>query len=201
MCSALPTIARSARDQLGMNRYMVGGHVALHWGALAQSHEDMGMKPMDEVRRLVDCWPASGCTRPEPRQAVWYLKATGGRGDDVDSCHQCKVEFLSRMRGRGAYLHHPDDPRSWGLTGEWRTVAPLVWEFPRSLDFRDPRTDRWLFTLGNWTLFVGEAGDVGTWPDLFRASAKDVLEWMRSVGVRVLVSSFPDDTEWLLAVA
>jgi hypothetical protein len=99
------------------------------------------------------------------------------------------------------FVAHPDNPSENGLTSGWHQVDAHTYRLDPTFDLANDAADYWLFALGHWYLFVARTSVAGEWPDPFRSKPTDLLRWMRSVEIQALIASWPDDTDWVIALA
>ena len=113
-----------------------------------------------------------------------------------------KRDILSELLGSGSPLliRHADDPNERDVPGAWDLVASSTWVVPPDLDLRNPAVDHWLFSLGNWRCYQSPTAVESSFPDAFRSAARNLLAWMESQSIDVLIDSFHDDSDWVVAV-
>jgi hypothetical protein len=95
---------------------------------------------------------------------------------------------------------HPELPKEYNVPGNWQSAGEATWLVPPDFNPDDAGSKHWL-SLGDWR-FYGAPGPVqGKSPDVFRCRAAELLAWMSARSVRVLVESFHDDTDWVVALS
>ncbi len=157
------------------------------------------------VSRLLDCWPERHRRRREPGWDVWILDQPGllsrGRAEREAVIDRCREAFFFALRHLGSpvFIGHGDDPRAEDVPGTWESVGRGQWRLPPDFDPRARETRHWLFSLGTWVVYEATEPVLGDWPDPWRATPDALLEWLASREMTFLVTSFPDDTEWLVA--
>ena len=99
----------------------------------------------------------------------------------------------------GAYLFYDEDPEKWEMPGEWEELGLDLRRIP---DGSDPEflLRNYLY-YGGWVLFAGALPrNLDDLPDHFRVSADELLDYMKAEGVEMLIGSFLDDCEWVVAI-
>jgi hypothetical protein len=140
--------------------------------------------------------------------AVWYLNEPGlfarsghVRREAIDLSKRRVLQLFADSAS--AFLVHPEEPpKSWAR-GPWTAGRPQTLRVPRPVELDEPVTQHWLFSLGNWFAYIAATPiefASGT-PDPFRTDAAELLAWMSQIGMTALISSFPDDDAWVVAVA
>jgi hypothetical protein len=101
---------------------------------------------------------------------------------------------------RSIILRHHEPPSDYSVPGNWQPAAAATWLVPSDLNLDDPAVNRWLFVLGDWTFYSAPHPVEGKWPDVFRSTAGELVTWMNAQSIRVLIESFHDDTDWVVAL-
>jgi hypothetical protein len=114
----------------------------------------------------------------------------------------CRAELLCALLAAEGpiFLIHHEPPDEYGVPGDWQRVGSLTWRLPAEFNVHDPIVERWLFTLGDWRLYCAPAPVGSQGPDVFRCSADELLTWMKANSVAVLIESFHDDSDWVVAI-
>ncbi len=103
--------------------------------------------------------------------------------------------------GRTIYLTHQESPDSYAIPGDWGLMGPSTWLVPQCVDMRHPDVRYWLFHLGGWSMYVAASPALVDGPDVFRCRAVDLLAWMNANTVQIMIASFFDNSDWVVAVA
>jgi hypothetical protein len=96
-------------------------------------------------------------------------------------------------------MHH-EPPNEYKVPGNWRPAGEATWLVPPHFDPADAAGKHWLL-LGDWRFYSSPGPVKGKSLDVFRCRAAELLAWMRARSVRVLLESFHDDTDWVVALA
>jgi hypothetical protein len=157
---------------------------------------------MDEIHCR---WESADIRRRDPALPVWDLGRPGlfarhrrQRREAVAACRQEVLATLLRWSGL-VFLMHPEPPKEYKVPGNWRHAGEATWLVPPDFDPEEAGGKLWL-SLGDWRFYSGPESVQGMWPDVFRCHAAQLLAWMSARPVRVLVESFHDDTDWVVAL-
>jgi hypothetical protein len=116
----------------------------------------------------------------------------------VVACRQELLNFLVSGVGPVFVVHEP--PQEYDVPGNWQLAGEATWIVPSDLNLDHPAIKHWLFAIGNWRIYSAPRPIDGGWPDAFRCSVADLLDWMAAKSVRALIESFHDDTDWVVAL-
>ena len=132
------------------------------------------------------------------RPSVW----TSRRRERTESVTALKIELLSQVLTSTSpvFIVHQEPPDDYEVPGNWQRTDDSTWRVPADLDLTDSVSKNWLLGIGNWCLYSAPAPVVGICPDAFRMSASELLSWMRENSVAVLIDSFHDDSDWVVAL-
>jgi hypothetical protein len=148
-------------------------------------------------------WEDAGILRRrDPVLPVWGLGWPGlfarQRRKAVAACRR---ELLTTLLGSGGpvFLVHGESPEQNGIPGNWQPAGKATWLVPPDFNLDHPDVGYWLFHLGDWKFYRAPAPAEKS-VDAFRCSASELLAWMRARSVEVLIDSFHDDTDWVVAL-
>jgi hypothetical protein len=150
-------------------------------------------------------WEGEDVRRRDPALLVWDLGQPGlfarHRRRRREAVAACRREVLTTLLCRAApvFLMHPEPPKEYQVPGDWQPAGEATWLVPPDFDPNYAAGKRWL-SLGDWTAYSAPGPAPGKWPDVFRCRAAELLAWMSAKSVRVLVESFHDDTDWVVAL-
>ena len=157
---------------------------------------------MNEILRRSE---GENIRRRDPALLVWDLRRPGlfarhrrQRREAVTACRQQLLTTLVVWDGP-VFLMHPEPPKEYKVPGNWQPAGEATWLVPPDFNPGDAAGKHWL-SLGDWSLYSAPGLVQGKWPDVFRCRAAELLDWMSGKSVRVLVESFHDDTDWVVAV-
>jgi hypothetical protein len=104
------------------------------------------------------------------------------------------------LGGPGRFARH--GRRRWEAVAACRreVAGQATWLVPPDFNPADAAAVRWL-SLGGWTFYRAPGPVLGKWPDVFRCGAPELLAWMSARSVQVVLESFYDDTDWVVAVS
>jgi hypothetical protein len=137
---------------------------------------------------------------------VWDIGGPGflarRKRQRADAVAACRYELLSALLTAEdpVFLMHPEPPDEYGVPGDWQSVGRRTWRLPSEFNFQGPAAKRWLFTLGDWRFYSAPAPVDSQSPDVFRCSAGQLLTWMSANSITVLIESFHDDSDWVVAI-
>ena len=143
-----------------------------------------------------------GYPRREPRSPLWDLKpASGWRPKAAKQHGENQTRILEQILSieREAYLIFSEDPVDHEIQGDWRKIAHAHWRIPLGLDAAYLRES--FLHYGNWRLYVAPEPVSSPFPDLFRGSAGEIIQFIRRHNIRLAIDSFHDDLEWAIALA
>jgi hypothetical protein len=162
----------------------------------------------EEILRVLASAGSEVARRRGEWSSVWHIGNPGCLSGLLKPDGQRTVDALRERLLRvildspeEAFITHPDDPTDEDVPGDWEACGGHTWRLPKSLDLGEPHTAYWLFALGNWTIVVGSRGMEGGQPDPFRCDDLELLAWMMDRGAEVLVATWPDAVDWIVAVA
>jgi hypothetical protein len=151
-------------------------------------------------------WESGDIRRRDPALLVWDLGRPGPfarhRRQRREAVTVCRREVLTTLLGWGGpvFLRHPEPPKDYKIPGNWQPADEATWLVPPDFNPDDAGGKHWL-SLGDWRFYSAPGPAQGKWPDVFRCRAADLLAWMSARSVRVLVESFHDDTDWVVALS
>jgi hypothetical protein len=113
-----------------------------------------------------------------------------------------KIELLSQVLASSSpvFIVHQEPPDDYEVPGNWQRTDDSTWRVPADLDLTDSVSKNWLFGVGNWCLYSAPAAVDGICPDAFRMSASELSSWIHENSVAVLIDSFHDDSDWVVAL-
>ncbi|MCI0641955.1 MAG: hypothetical protein L0Y72_31150 [Gemmataceae bacterium] len=150
-------------------------------------------------------WQSADIRRREDALSVWDLRLprlfSRRRRQRREAVATCRRELLTALLASTGpiFLMHKEPPKEYAIPGNWRSAGEASWVVPADFNLDDPVVRHWLFDLGDWRFYSSVGPVAGKWPDVFRCGAAELLAWMSANAVRVLIESFHDDTEWVVA--
>jgi hypothetical protein len=176
---------------MGVNRVMI-------LGAYSMSHSE-------DVDTILTRWQGKDIRRREGSLPVWDIGRVGlfarhrrQRREAVAACRQELLTTLLRHDGP-VFLMSTEPPSEYDVPGSWQPSGQATWLVSGDFSLDHPAVKHWLFDLGNWTIYSAPQPVEGKWPDVFRCSAAGLVAWISAKAVRVLIESFHDDTDWVVA--
>ena len=161
----------------------------------------------DQLSTILASLDSRDARLPDASYPVWIISEPGllsvaGRARRT-AIRAAKLKILRVLLDglSPVFVIHPDDPAENGVTSGWHQASPQTYRLDPSFDPATPSADYWLFALGHWSIFVASDPIAAEWPDPFRSTPDALLRWMQSVDLKALITSSPDDTEWVIALA
>jgi hypothetical protein len=157
---------------------------------------------MNEVLRR---WQGEDVRQRDPALSLWDIGGPGlftrHRRQRREAVTASRRELLTALLAwdGSVYLVHPELPADYELPGNWQPAGEATWLVPPDFNPQDPAGQQWL-SLGDWRFYCGAGPVQGVWPDVFRCRAAELLSWMSAKSVHVLIESFHDDTDWVVAI-
>jgi hypothetical protein len=163
------------------------------------------MKPSENMSTILVRWQGKDICRRDASLPVWDIGRPGLfarrrrlRRQAVAACRQELLTTLLRSDGPIFIMHH-EPPKEYDVPGTWRPAGKATWLVPEDFNLDHPAVKRWLFDLGDWSIYSALQPVEGKCPDVFRCSAAELVAWMSSEKVHTLIESFHDDTVWVVA--
>lgn len=124
----------------------------------------------------------------------------GGRqGTAVVNATRDRILKAIQESSESILMAHQEPPTEYNVSGAWTAVDSWCYRLPPDADLRSREAQGWL-EIGGWTVFQTTEAPADWNPQILRRSPTEVIAWMRSRHVTVLVDSFLDDLEWTVAV-
>jgi hypothetical protein len=159
----------------------------------------------DHLEVILSRWQGEDIRRREAPLPVWDIRWPSlfarNRRRRKDAVAACRAELLTALLRSGGpvFLTHGEPPGSCEIPGDWRPAGPQTWLVPRDFEPQQPDARYWLFHLGGWGLYAAPASAAERWPDALRCRAGELLAWTAAHSVQTLITSYPDDTDWVVA--
>jgi hypothetical protein len=160
---------------------------------------------MDAIARVLVAHEGKDVRRLHPQHGIWQIVWPGliarSRRARIARVQTCRAEVLRELFSTGLprFIRHPDPPKDYDVPGRWEPRGDDTWVAPSGFQPGDRASASW-FALGCWVAYAAPRPADEPWPDVFRLSAEDVLQWTSAHGVRAAVGSFHDDDEWRVVV-
>jgi hypothetical protein len=145
--------------------------------------------------------------RPREASLVWDIRLPGvlsrlfGGRQRAAAVQAMRDRILQSIResSESILMTHQEPPTEYEVPGSWTQVGSWCYRLPKDVELHAREAQAWL-SLAGWTIFQAHEPPADWNAQMLRRSPAEIVTWMRSRQVSVLVDSFLDNVEWTIAV-